>query len=214
LKIAAIVPVKTFSKAKTRLKLSASNKNELCGLMLEEVLRTISDSTIIDKIIVVTKDENALSISKKFNAISILDKNETSVNNAVSLADDYVLKQGFDTSVVFPQDIPFMISEDIDKLLKFQNSSKHVGVVPSRKFDGTNALVRMPVNLMKTHYDEDSYKLHLDVGKSITPNSSLILLRRIMLDIDDQKDIEFMKILNEKPQLCHELVNICKSSFL
>jgi 2-phospho-L-lactate/phosphoenolpyruvate guanylyltransferase len=210
LKIAAIVPVKTFSKAKTRLKLSASNKNELCALMLEEVLGTIYDATLIDKIIVVTKDENALNISKKFNAISILDENETSVNNAVSLADDYILKQGFDASVVFPQDIPFMLSEDIDKLLKFQNSSKYVGVVPSRKFDGTNALVRKPVNLMNTHYDEDSYKLHLEVGKSKTPNSSLILLKRIMLDIDDQRDIEFMKILNEKPQLCEQLSRICK----
>jgi len=213
LKIAAIVPVKTFSKAKTRLQLSSPNKIELCKLMLEEVLRTISHTNLIDKIIVVTKDENVLNISKKFNATSILDETEMSVNNAVSLADDYLIKQGFDASVVFPQDIPFMISEDIENLLKFGISSKYVGVVPSRKFDGTNALVRIPVNLMETHYDEDSYKLHLKVGKSITTNSSLILLRRIMFDIDDQRDIGFMKFLHEKPQLCDEIVNLCKETF-
>jgi len=44
-------------------------------------------------------------------------------------------KEGFAVSVVFPQDIPFILSDDIDNLLKLQNSSKYVGVVPSRKFD-------------------------------------------------------------------------------
>ena len=214
MKIAAIVPVKTFSKAKTRLKLSTSKKNELCALMLEEVLATISQANLINKIIIVTKDKTALRISEKFNTICIRDDYETSVNNAVSLADDYILKQGFNASIVFPQDIPFMFAEDIEKLIKFQNSLEYVGVVPSRKFDGTNALLRKPVNLMKTHYDEDSYKLHLEVGKSKAQNSSLILLRRIMLDIDDQTDIEFIQTLNEKPQLCQQINQIWQETNL
>lgn len=205
MKIAAIVPVKTFSKAKTRLNLSQENKTELCKLMLEEVLKTISDSKIIEKIVVVSQDETALNISKKFNVITIYDDKESGVNNAVSLADSYVKKEGFDASVVFPQDIPFMLSADIDYLLKLQNTSRYVGIVPSRKFDGTNALVRKPVDIMETHYDEDSYKIHLNLGKSLTPDTSLILIRRIMLDIDFQDDFEILKQYDEKPQFSEKI---------
>lgn len=212
MKIAAIVPVKTFSKAKTRLNLSLQNKTELCKLMLDEVLNAISDSKLIERIIVVTQDEDALKISKKFNALTIYDNDESGVNNAVSLADSYLQKEGFDASVVFPQDIPFILSDDIDILLKLQNSSKYVGVVPSRKFDGTNALVRKPVQIMETHYDEDSYKIHLQVGKSLTPNASLVLIRRIMFDIDDPRDLEFMKIHNENPKLRDKIFQFCTLS--
>jgi 2-phospho-L-lactate guanylyltransferase len=208
LKIAAIIPVKTFSKAKTRLNLSSNQRDALCRIMLEEVVRTISGTKNIDKIIVVSKDEEALKLSKKFDVKEIFDHDESGVNHAVSLADSYLENSEFDASIVFPQDIPFIQSEDIDNLIKFQKYPKSVLVVPSRQFDGTNALLRMPVNLMKTHYDEDSYKIHLEVGKSLTLNTSLIFLRRIMLDIDNQEDLEFLLLQNEKPEFCCKINEI------
>ncbi len=73
MKIAAIIPVKTFSKAKTRLDLSQTQKENLCTVMLEEILHTLSISPQIEKTIIVTKEEKALEIGKKFNAISIRD---------------------------------------------------------------------------------------------------------------------------------------------
>jgi len=74
-------------------------------------------------------------------------------------------KNDFDASLVIPQDIPFFKTQDIDFLLSFQHTPKSVLIVPSRRFDGTNALFRTPVNIMRTHYDEDSYKIHLSTGK-------------------------------------------------
>lgn len=208
MKIAAIIPVKTFSKAKTRLNLSPIQTETLCGLMLEEVLRTISNTKNIDKIFVVSKDEYALQQSKKFGVEEIFDHDESSVNHAVSLADNHLNNAEFDASIVFPQDIPFIQSIDIENLIQFQKFSSSVLVVPSRRFDGTNALFRMPTNLMKTHYDEDSYKIHLEVGKSLTPNTSLIFLRRIMFDIDNQDDLDLLLLQDEKPAFCKKVCEI------
>ena len=153
MKIAAIIPVKTFSKAKTRLNLTSHQTESICRIMLEEVVRTISNTKKIDKIIVVSKDETALKLSKKFGAHEIFDNDESGVNHAISL-------------------------------------------------------LRMPVNLMKTHYDEDSYKIHLEVGKSLTSNTSLIFLRRIMLDIDNQEDLDFLFQQNDKPEFCSKIREI------
>ncbi len=192
LRTGAIVPVKTFSRAKTRLNLSSEKKEKICKIMLESVLDTLSKSEHIEKIVIVSKDETALGIGKKFGAAEIYDGEELGVNNAVKLADEYLLKDGFDSTLVFPQDIPLIQVEDIRTLLNFRMHNRCVLVVPSRKFDGTNALFRMPLDVMETHYDEDSYKIHLSTAEKRDATSALVLIQRMMLDVDDQSDLNLI----------------------
>ena len=190
LRTGAIVPVKTFSKAKTRLNLSYEKTEILCKMMLEEVLQTVSQSNIIEKITVVSKDESAFKIGRKFGAVEIYDEKEQGVNSAVAMADKYFLDEGFDATIVFPQDIPLMQAEDIQTLFDLQMPKKCVLVVPSRRFDGTNALFRCPVDVMETHYDEDSYKIHLTTANNKSARHALVLIRRIMLDVDEPEDLQ------------------------
>ena len=208
MKIAAIIPVKTFSKAKTRLDLSPQQKEDLCIVMLEEILHTISLSPQIKKSILVTKEEKAIEIGKKFNAVIIIDEKEESVNNAVALADKYLLENNFDASIVLPQDIPYIKTQDIDFMLNYMTPPNFAIVVPSRRFDGTNALVRMPVDLMETHYDEDSYKIHMNTAKEYTRNVALVFVKRIMWDVDNDEDLKFLLEQNEKPQIEEKIKKI------
>jgi len=208
LKIAAIIPVKTFSNAKTRLDLSPHQIEDLCKVMLEEILYTISIYPQIEKIIMVTKEKKAIEIGKKFNTITIIDEKEESVNSAVALADKYLLENGFDASIVFPQDIPYIKTQDIDFMLNYKMPPNFAIVVPSRRFDGTNALVRMPTDLMKTHYDEDSYKIHINTAKEHTLNVAMVFVKRIMWDVDNIEDLEFLLEQNEKPQIEEKIKKI------
>jgi len=192
LRIGAIIPVKTFSRAKTRLNLSQEKTEKICEVMLESVLQNITRSNLIEKTVLVSKDEKALGIGKKFGAHGIYDESEQGVNSAVLLADDYFSQEGFEATMVFPQDIPLIQAEDVDTLYQMRTSDRCVLVVPSRKFDGTNALFRTPTNVMETHYDEDSYKIHMNTAEKRNASSALVLIRRIMLDIDDQSDLRFI----------------------
>ena len=201
MKIAAIIPVKTFSSAKTRLDLSPHQIEDLCKVMLEEILYTMSISPQIEKSILVTKEEKAIEIGKKFNVIIIRDEKEESVNSAVALADKYLLENKFDVSIVFPQDIPYIKTQDIDFMLKYMAQPNFAIIIPSRRFDGTNALVRMPIDLMKTHYDEDSYKIHMNTAKEYTLNVAMVFVKRIMWDVDNKEDLEFLLEQNDKPQI-------------
>jgi len=205
LKTAAIIPVKTFLRAKTRLGLSCEQTEKICEIMLEEILHVLSISPQIDKIIMVTKDKKALGLSEKFNTVSIFDDKESGVNNAVALADKYLLKNGFETSIVVPQDIPYIKTQDIDFMLKFKANSDFAIVVPSRRFDGTNALIRNPINLMKTHYDEDSYKIHMSTAKEATRDVSLVFVKRIMWDVDNIEDLNFLLNQSEKPDIAQKI---------
>ena len=206
LKTSAIIPVKTFSKAKTRLNLQQDCKEEICSLMLQEVLRTVSDCKIINQIVLVTKDEDALKIGKQFNTVGIFD-DELGVNNAINLADEYLSDKNFDCSVIFPQDIPTMTSTDIETLLGFIKSTNSVIIVPSRQFNGTNALVRCPSGLMQTKYDLGSYTHQVDAARTRTNNISIALIRRLMLDIDDESDLAFMLKQNSKHDFCNKIAS-------
>ena len=208
MKIAAIIPVKTFSNAKTRLQLPSEKVEKLCKIMLEEILQVLSASTKIEKIILVTKEQKAIEIGKKFNTVTIVDEKEEGVNQAVSLTDKYLLENNFIASVVFPQDIPYIKVEDVDFILRHQLHPNFAIIVPSRKFDGTNALVRMPIDLMKTHYDDNSYRNHMLTAKEHTMNVAMVFVKRVMLDVDSQEDLEFLLEQNEKPELVKKIKKI------
>lgn len=207
MKTLAIIPVKTFTQAKTRLALSKIQKECLCKIMLEEVLRTISKSKSIDNIAIVSKDEDAMKLGKQFGALEIYD-NDQGVNTAISLADKYLSDKGYDCSVIFPQDIPIMEPSDIDNLLSFLKSSSSVIIVPSLQFNGTNALVRCPANIMETQYDRGSYSYQLKAAKTVTQNVSIAFIRRIMLDIDDDSDLQYIIKQNEKPEFIEKVSSI------
>ena len=212
MKIAAIIPVKTFSKAKSRLDLSPQQVEDLCKIMLDEILHTLSISPQIEKIIMVTKEEEAKKIGEKYNIVAIKDEKEESVNSAVALADKYLLENNFDASIVFPQDIPFIKTQDIDFMLNYKMHPNFAIIVPSRRFDGTNALTRMPIDLMETHYDEDSYKIHMNTAKEHTLNVAMVFVKRIMWDVDNAEDLKFLLEQNEKPEISEKIKKILKSN--
>ena len=207
MKTSVIIPVKSFQRSKTRLQLSKNKTIELCRLLLEEVIKTVSETKLIDKIIVVTDEDGVSDIIKKYDCEKISDKDESSVNNAVGLAEEYLLENEFTHSIVLPLDVPFFYPEDIENLLQF-SSERSVLIVPSRHFDGTNALLRTPINSMKPRYDEGSFSFQIESAKNDDIKISIGLIHRLMLDIDSMEDLDFVLKQNIKPEFCKKIQNI------
>ena len=209
MKTSVIIPVKSFQKSKTRLQLSEEKTFELCRLLLKEVIKTVSESGLIDKTIVVSNEEKISDIIEEYDCKRIPDVNEESVNDAVGLAESYLLENKFTHSIVLPLDVPFFYSEDIEKLLNF-SEAKSVVIVPSRHFDGTNALLRTPIDSMKPRYDEGSYSFQIESAKNFDVKICVGLIYRLMLDIDSVEDLEFVIKQNIKPEFCSKIKEIMK----
>ena len=207
MKTSVIIPVKSFQRSKTRLHLSEEKTRELCRLLLEEVVKTVSESGLIDETIVVTNEEQVSDIIKKYDCKKIQDVDEKSVNDAVGLAEEYLLENKFTHSIVLPLDVPFFYSEDLERLLRF-SSEKSVIIVPSKHFDGTNALVRSPINSMMPRYDEGSHSFQIESAKNDDVKISIGLIYRLMLDIDSKEDLEFVLKQNIKPEFCEKIRKI------
>ena len=202
-----IIPVKSFQKSKTRLHLSEEKTVGICRLLLEEVIKTVSESKLIHEIIIVTNEEGISDIIEKYNCKKIQDKYESSVNDAVGLAEKYLIENKFTHSIVLPLDVPFFYSEDLEKLLNF-SSEKSVVIIPSRHFDGTNVLLRAPINSMKPRYDEGSYIFQVESAKNFDVKITIGLINRLMLDIDNIEDLDFVLKHNIKPEFCEKIKEI------
>ena len=207
MKTTVIIPVKSFQKSKTRLQLSEEKTIELCRLLLREVIKTVSESGLIDKTIVVSNEDKISDIIEEYDCKRIPDVNEESVNDAVGLAESYLLENKFTHSIVLPLDVPFFYSEDIEKLLNF-SEAKSVVIVPSRHFDGTNALLRTPIDSMKPRYDEGSYSFQVESAKKFDVKISIGLISRLMLDIDHREDLVYVLKYNIKPEFCERIKKI------
>ena len=208
MKTSVIIPIKSFSKSKSRLNLSESKVEQLCKIMLEEILQVISETKSIDDVILISKDESAFDIGKKFNCVEIIDEDESGVNNAVSLANEFLAQNDFSCSVVIPQDIPLIFPSDLDNLIRVFQSKENAIIVPSRHFDGTNALVRTPTPNMRTRYDEGSYKFQFEPIKTAKMMYSLVLIHRIMIDVDSTEDVNYIIRQNIKPSFCDKFKEI------
>ena len=207
MKTSVIIPVKSFQKSKTRLQLSEEKTIELCRLLLREVIKTVSESGLIDKTIVVSNEDKISDIIEEYDCKRIPDVNEESVNDAVGLAESYLLENEFTHSIVLPLDVPFFYSDDIEKLLNFSDR-RSVVIVPSRHFDGTNALLRTPIDSMKPRYDEGSYSFQIESAKNFDVKICVGLIYRLMLDIDSVEDLEFVIKQNIKPEFCSKIREI------
>lgn len=202
LRTAAIVPVKRFDLAKTRLDLPAPARARLCGLMLREVLAALSASPEISRIFVVTRDAEAARLASAAGASVVRDEREAGVNEAVELARAPASDWGASATLVLPQDVPLVEPSDITALMRTQMPPDFVTVVPSRRFDGTNALLCMPPDAIKTSYDEDSYRAHMASARLRTANASMLMVPRIMQDIDVLEDLRSAVSSGYKPEFC------------
>lgn len=204
--LAAVVPVKSFSRAKTRLAVPPEARARLCRVMLGEVLETVCSAEAVSAAYVVSADAEALESASRLGAVPVRDAAEAGVNAAVSAADAVIEREGrHDATVVLPQDVPFVRGRDIDYLLRLCRRPSCALVAPSRRLDGTNALLRMPPRVMGTHYDEDSYTLHIEEARRSAAHSALVYARRIAMDIDDAADLEYCLASGLKPGLCEAM---------
>lgn len=194
----ALIPVKTLSNSKNRLSklLTVDERVKLSEAMLYDVLDSICNCKSISKIIVISKDERVFSIAREFGTTFVREEKERGVNAAIALADSICMDS--DASIVIPQDLPLILPSDIDMLCSSAKVKSCVIVTPSHRYDGTNALLRKPPNVIETHYDEDSYEIHVRKARERSVPVKILLNRRLMIDLDGPNDIKHIMSGNSR----------------
>lgn len=193
----AVVPIKTFSDAKSRLApaLGQEQRRNLASLMAERVLKATLASPEIARTLVVTADPAAERLALRLGAEPCLLAGDHGVNAAVE-AGFRQARQYCETVLILPSDVPLAGPEDLARLLAPRNRDKTVRIVADKAGQGTNAL-SIPAGADFTfHFGENSASAHAEAAGLAGLRVEFHHIANLALDIDSADDLEALRDCN------------------
>jgi 2-phospho-L-lactate guanylyltransferase len=187
----AIVPVKPFERAKTRLAraLAPEARRILAEAMLRDVLAALRGSRAVGVIWVVSHDRDLLGRVGRWGAEPLEEKADLGLNPALRLATRAAMARGARRALIVPSDIPLLRAADVRSLLSAVPRPPGVAAVASRDGGGTNALLRTPPDVIAPCFGRDSFARHARLAARRGVPFVTRRIPRAALDIDTPSDL-------------------------
>jgi 2-phospho-L-lactate/phosphoenolpyruvate guanylyltransferase len=189
-KTAIIIPIKKFDHSKTRLSsfLNSKDRKELSKLLTLDTLEKISK--LGHKKIIIVSGERIEPMDDFRDTVIIKENDINGVNNAIGLANKLVKDNEFSQSLIIPIDLPLLSTRDLENMIEISRKfEKGVCIVPSKRFDGTNALLRKPNLVIDTFYDNNSFYNHVKSAAENNVSIEIIKNENLMIDLDTVDDV-------------------------
>ncbi len=192
--IYAIIPVSKFKNAKTRLSpfLTEEEREKLLKVMLQDVTDTLKKH--VDKIFIISRDEDVLEYAKKLNLNTILEDENSNLNKALKQA----MKQCEGKTrkvIIVPSDVPLIGKTNLAMLIDASKSLDFI-IVPS-KGGGTNMIIMKPMAI-HTRFEGLSYKEHVNAAERKKLNPQVHDSLFMALDVNTAEDLGEIMIHGEK----------------
>jgi 2-phospho-L-lactate/phosphoenolpyruvate guanylyltransferase len=186
--IAAIIPVKTLARAKSRLGtlLSAPERRALVLAMLGDVLASLTAAQKIDRVGVISADPAVLAYAAARGA-EALDDHTSDLNAALAQAAAHYAGSGATATLVLPADIPLIQAREIDDLMSV-HAPRGVVIAPSRD-GGTNALLVGPALALPFLFGPGSLVRHLEAARARGLTTRVFRSPGLDIDVDRPDDL-------------------------
>jgi 2-phospho-L-lactate/phosphoenolpyruvate guanylyltransferase len=187
----AILPIKTFSEAKRRLRrgLTEGERRALAESMFTDVLVALRRAASVDGILVVSADHGAQQIAGGYGA-AVLDDEEHGHNAAARHGIRRALELQARRVLLVPGDCPLLDPVELDELLAQTVDPPSVLIVPDRHGTGTNALVLTPPDALPPSFGPGSRERHTANAKSAAVASEVVEIPTLALDVDTPDDLD------------------------
>ena len=192
--IYAIIPVSKFKNAKTRLSpfLSEEERENLLKVMLHDVTDTLKK--YVDKIFIISRDEDVLSYARSLNLDTILENENSNLNKALTQAMKYFKGKARKVLIV-PSDIPLIGKTNVQMLIDASKNLDFI-IIPS-KGGGTNMIIMKPMAI-RTKFEGFSYKEHVNAAERKKLNPQVHDSFFMALDVNTAEDLGEIMIHGEK----------------
>ena len=190
MKATAVVPVKRFALAKSRLGpgVEATRKPELVAAMIGDVLEAIGRARMVERTIVVSQEPLAADLAAAAGAELVSDFDDAS-HSAAAMAGMGVAKAaGARCVALLPGDCPLLDPRELDRMLTGV-PDPYVAVIPDRHGTGTNALVLAPPDAIEPSFGEGSKERHVAAARAAGIPFGVEELPSLGLDLDTPADI-------------------------
>jgi 2-phospho-L-lactate/phosphoenolpyruvate guanylyltransferase len=186
----AVVPIKQLAQAKQRLagRLSEQERRQLVLAMAEDVLDALSTVQELAGILVVTADPLVARTAIHHGARVSDTQARDGLTAAVMAAARHLAAKGHGMLAV-PADIPALSEADIRAILVKHRQAPSFTIVPARDFQGSNAILASPADVVPLQFGVNSFYTHLAAAKSRGLEPLVLLRPTIGLDIDNADDL-------------------------
>lgn len=201
--IVAVVPIRSFREGKTRLApvLTPQDRADFLRQSAERVISAALDSRVVDTVVVVSPDAEALTWSAGFGArVRALPQpaERPGLNGAMDAAREWALERDADSMLSLFADLPLLSIFDVRRLTSRRNP---VVLGPDRRCNGTNAMLLRLQGAgaqFKFAFGEGSLAKHLVEARRLGLNPSVQEIPGIGFDLDTPHDwADYLKVLNE-----------------
>ena len=192
----AIVPVKRFAEAKTRLldALDRPQRASLLKAMLADVLEALSQAEAIERVIVVTGEGRAerLALGHARGSDTPLevfrDPDDPGHSETATLGIVRAKALGADCVALLPGDCPLLDPVELDSALERMHAGR-VAVIPDRHRTGTNGLILSPADAIGPAFGEGSRDRHAERAARAGYEVAVEELDSLALDLDTPDDL-------------------------
>jgi 2-phospho-L-lactate/phosphoenolpyruvate guanylyltransferase len=197
----AIVPVKPFNRAKSRLAqiLAPEQREALAEKMFRHSLEVLTSVRQVAGVLVISRDSKVLSIAREYHVHTVQESGAPELNSALLRASQVVRTQGANGVLVLPADVPMVAKEDIEQILHMGRYNTTVVLAPDHNEEGTNALLVNPPGLIPFAYGLGSFKRHMMFAEEAGATVRIYRSERMSLDIDVPADLDAYYQLAEQP---------------
>jgi 2-phospho-L-lactate guanylyltransferase len=183
----AILPVKTFGRAKQRLTNGFADRPALAAAMVADVLDALGRIPALDGVVVVTAEPRAAELARAAGAVVVHDPAEAGQSAAASLG---VSAVEADRVLLVPGDCPALDAGEVSALLAH---SEPVVIVPDRHGQGTNALLLTPPDVLAPAFGAGSFARHAALARAAGAKLKVVDVPSLGLDVDTPDDLAALR---------------------
>lgn len=193
----AIVPVKPLRRGKSRLAsvLTSEERDELNTRLLTHTLKTLCAIPEIERVLVVSRDQEALALAREYGAHTVQEKGTPELNMALSRATAVAKVYATRGVLIVPADLPLLTPQDVRILISQAQAFPPpvVVIAPDRHYQGTNALLTCPAGLIDYNFGPGSFQRHCELARQAGAHLEIVDLPSLGLDVDLPEDLELVR---------------------
>jgi len=194
MRTAAVLPVKSFGRAKQRLggAVGQPDRSELAAAMVGDVLAALRAVPRLDAIVVVTAEPQAAGAAREAGAHVVDDPVEAGQSVAAGRGVRAALGLGAERALLVPGDCPTLDPREVGGLLTaFPQAG--VVIVPDRHGSGTNALLLTPPAAIVPAFGPGSFARHAARGAAAGAVVRVAQAPSLALDVDTPGDLAALR---------------------
>jgi 2-phospho-L-lactate guanylyltransferase len=199
----AVLPVKSFARAKQRLgdAVGGDDRERLAAAMVGDVLAALTAVAEIADVVVVTSEPLAAQAAERAGATVVEDPDEIGQSAAAGRGIDAALARGAERALLVPGDCPTVDPGEVARLLARTPADPSVVIVPDRHGSGTNALLITPPDALAPSFGAGSFARHAALARAAGATVKVCDLPSLGLDVDTPDDLGALRsALDARPQ--------------